>query len=106
MVTYDIHENKRYAYLINFINKVICDPQRMKSINSHVLPIRTPASKIDEMIKKLEDKNKKKEMKKAKAEAKKEKKAAEDKDKQDPMKNLKQPSIINSMILEDIIEDH
>lgn len=101
LVTYDINENKRYAYLINFINIVICDPSRMKYMNSHVLPIRTPASKIDEMIKKLSDNSKKKEMKKAKKEL----KMAEEK--QDHLKVQKaQPSIINSMVLEDIIEDH
>jgi hypothetical protein len=60
LVTYDIHENKQEAYLIQLINALACDPLRLKSMNNHMLPITTPTARIDELIKKLNDKKNKK----------------------------------------------
>lgn len=55
-MTYDILENRRYSYLIKLVELMILGPQRLVSLEQHVLPITTPAERYDEITKKLKEK--------------------------------------------------
>jgi len=108
LVTYDIHENKKEAYLIQLIDALASDPIRLKTMNNHMLPITTPTARIDELIKKLNEKKNKKAEKKLK---KKKEKAGQDTAVDEDgdnvavkLKDMKKQSIMNSIRLEDIEE--
>ena len=108
LVTYDIHENKKEAYLIQLMEALVSDPLRMKAIGNHVLPISTPTARIDELVKKLnEKKNKNKKMERKlnkKNKDKEEEKEADDGAVAVKLKDSKNKTVIGSMKLEDIEE--
>lgn len=53
LVTYDIYENKNYAYLLKLIKHLCHGENNVKSINNHVLPIKTPSERYEELNNKI-----------------------------------------------------